>query len=191
MISIDLNEPKEVRNYFSEHKLCRLNCDYLINDVAIERKTFSDFLQSLYNGRLFNQLLKTKSVHEKTILVIESLIDPALLINPKIFYSTTQYITLKLGIPIVFSQSLENTVEVLKMLCSTNDGIFFYRKIKILPKKISITEKMLRCIDGVGPKRARRIIEKYKTIANIIKTENISSEGVNNKLIEKVKRELK
>lgn len=180
-----------MRKYLLEYDLCRLDCDYLFDNIAIERKTFSDFLQSLYDKRLFNQLLKTKSSHERVILIIEGLIDPNFLTNPKIFYSTTQYITLKLGIPIVFSQSLENTAEVIKIAYSSENGIFYYRKIKIFPKAIPVAEKMLQCIEGIGPKKAKIIIKKYGSIANIIASEDCKADRINKKTVQKIQRVLK
>ncbi|MBI2564717.1 hypothetical protein HYV79_01875 [Candidatus Woesearchaeota archaeon] len=190
MILIDFNEPREIIKYFHEHKLCRLNCDYLIEGIAVERKTFSDFLQSVYNKKLFNQLLKTKSQYAKTILVIEGLIDPNLLTNPKLFYSTLQYITLQLGIPVIFSQSLENTAEAIKILNNSDNQIFFYKNLKIFPKRIPVAEKILQCVEGIGPKKAKAIIRKYGNVANIINSEDSCVEGANKKIIKKIKKAL-
>ena len=46
--------------------------DYLVNDVAIERKTVSDFISSMINKRLINQL-ESLQVYKNRLLIIEGL----------------------------------------------------------------------------------------------------------------------
>jgi len=190
MILIDFREPKKVLNYFQNFKVCKLNCDYLIKNIAVERKTFTDLLQSLYQGKLFNQLLRTKNEYEKTILIVEGLIDPNLLTNPKTFYSTLQFITINLNIPIIFSQSLENTAEVIKKLNERKTNFFSVSKMKIIPKKENIQERMLQCIEGIGKKRARVIIKKYGSINKIINLDKYLIKGIDGKIIRKIKNNL-
>jgi len=191
MILIDFREPKQILNYFQNFKVCKLNYDYLIKDIAVERKTFTDFLQSLYQGKLFNQLLRTKKEYEKTILVVEGLIDPNFLTNPKIFYSTLQFITINLNIPVIFSQSLENTAEVIKKLNENKINFFSVSKIKISPKKENVQERMLQCIEGIGKKRARAIIKKYESIEKIINLKNNTIKGIDRKIIKKNQYDIK
>jgi len=54
-------------NYKVEHLEI---ADYLIGDIAIERKTFSDFLSSMINKRLTNQLIEIKK-YPRYFLIIE------------------------------------------------------------------------------------------------------------------------
>src|SRR3989344_9558221 len=48
--------------------------DYLINGVAIERKTVSDFKSSIINKRIFQQLFELKQ-YDKKILIVEGIIE--------------------------------------------------------------------------------------------------------------------
>ncbi|MEN7982423.1 MAG: ERCC4 domain-containing protein [Nanoarchaeota archaeon] len=44
--------------------------DYLVNDIAIERKTISDFYSSMINKRIFNQIEELKQ-YENRLIIIE------------------------------------------------------------------------------------------------------------------------
>ncbi len=187
MIQVDFREPKEILQYFNEFEVCKLNGDYLVNNIAFERKTFTDFLQTLYAGRLFNQLAKTKKEHKNTILIIENLIDPNFLTNPKIFYSTTQYITLNLGVPVVFSQSLQNTAEIITRAGTLKELNFFYFNTKFVPLKINTTERMLQCIPGIGRKRAKYLLNKYESIIKIANLNKKDICRIDRNLVRKIK----
>ena len=51
-----------------EHEQLEIG-DYLIQDTIIERKTFSDFISSILDKRLFNQLREMKK-YEKYFLIL-------------------------------------------------------------------------------------------------------------------------
>ena len=50
----------------------------ITNDVAIERKEGSDYISSISDGRLFEQLIRLKDAYPIPILIIEGLNDKAL-----------------------------------------------------------------------------------------------------------------
>src|SRR3989338_985460 len=46
--------------------------DYLLSEhVAVERKTSADFLQSMTDGRLFEQLARLSNAYDSPLLIIE------------------------------------------------------------------------------------------------------------------------
>jgi len=46
--------------------------DYIINDyVYVERKTVDDFLMSLKDGRLFEQIARLRRAKKRTIIILE------------------------------------------------------------------------------------------------------------------------
>jgi len=75
-ITIDTREKQSlIASYLIEkHQSIKFEkldiADYLIGNTAIERKTFSDFISSMINKRLFQQLNEIKK-YPKHILIIE------------------------------------------------------------------------------------------------------------------------
>ncbi len=59
--------------------------DYIIGDTAIERKTSSDFCQTVFEKRLFIQLLKMKEKYKNAVLVIEGFLEPHMFSHSKFF----------------------------------------------------------------------------------------------------------
>ena len=78
-IIVDSNEPIEIyealKSLLDSVDRRRLEpCDYLIGgEVCIERKTPRDFLNSIYDGRVFDQVRRILEVYERAILLISGL----------------------------------------------------------------------------------------------------------------------
>ena len=110
-ICIDSNEAsarRDVVNYFRlsgfDVDVRRLDvCDYVVSDrCGIERKSASDFLSSLKDGRLFNQARDMAEVYEKPILILEGRMSQALRrsrMRPASIYGALASLTLDQGCP--------------------------------------------------------------------------------------------
>ena len=146
--------------------------DYLINDeIIIERKTKSDFIQSLLDNRLFTQCLKLKKYFTYHLIIIEG--------NP---YTTEQNISRKAikgallsvavawQIPIFYTKDKNDTSKILIQIGEK----YLQEKKPILrqgrkPKKIYKQQLyLLQSIPDVGYTLAIRLLEKFKTIKKII-----------------------
>jgi DNA excision repair protein ERCC-4 len=94
----------------------RLQCgDYLINNsTCVERKTARDFIISIIDGRLFDQIARLKKTDINALLLIEG--DP-FATNIKIDKNAVQgaliSITALWNVPIVFSSSPVETTAIL------------------------------------------------------------------------------
>src|SRR3989338_3795760 len=81
--------------------------DYLLSKrVAVERKTSSDFLSSLTDGRLFKQIEELKSNFRSPLLIIEGngLFNSDRKIHPNAIRGALASIALDYGLPILFTQ---------------------------------------------------------------------------------------
>lgn len=81
MIIVDSNEPIEIVNTLKKYGVSversKLEIsDYVFNDIIIERKDSRDFLQSIYDGRLFNQIKNMVDSEYKPMLVIHGSLPP-------------------------------------------------------------------------------------------------------------------
>ncbi len=148
--------------------------DYLVRDVAIERKTVSDFINSMINRRLISQLEELKQ-YENKLLIIEGIDEQELYnednhlgVNPNSIRGFLLSILLKHKIPIVYTKDSEDTAKFIAVLSR--------RKEKELP--LNITKKSLNkkeqlqfiveSFPGIGPATAKKLLKEFKTIQNII-----------------------
>ncbi|MFH1612731.1 MAG: ERCC4 domain-containing protein, partial [bacterium] len=95
--------------------------DYLIGNIAIERKTVSDFISSIINGRLIKQIEELKQF-EKKLLVIEGISEQELYsednfrINPNAIRGFLLSVVLKHKIPIIYTKDSEDTAKFIDVL---------------------------------------------------------------------------
>src|SRR3989344_2571591 len=92
--------------------------DYIVKDTAIERKTVSDFISSMINRRLFNQLEELQQ-YENRLLIIEGIYEQELYsdsneiggINSNAIRGLLLSILLKYKTPIIFAKNYEDTAK--------------------------------------------------------------------------------
>ena len=156
--------------------------DYIVKDVAIERKTVSDFLSSMLNKRLLNQIEELQQ-YENKLLIIEGIEEQELYsddnkgINSNAIRGFLLSIVLKHKIPIIFTKNSEDTARFISILSRKKS-----KEIPLKVKKKSLNKKeqlqfIIESFPGIGPKTARKLLEKFKTIKNII---NASEEELKN-----------
>lgn len=146
------------------------------SEVAIERKEGSDFVASIMDNRLFEQLLRLKDTYENPILILEGL-------NNDVFentgmkissiYGALSFISYKLGISVIPTRNLEDTAIVIERIAyreQVKDSMpIFSRRA---PKQMSKKERRSFIIEGlvdIGAKKAKTLIEKFKTPYNVFK----------------------
>lgn len=176
--------------------------DYVVNNVAIERKTISDFLSSMKNRRLLNQLEELQQ-YEKKLLILEGLEQQELYndeeyvrfqseaieettfqpqegkskktarlflegIHPNSIRGFLLSITLKHKIPIIFSKNEKDTAMYISVLARRKEK---ETSLNIKKKTLSKRERIqfiLESFPGIGPKAAKKLLQEFKTIKNIL-----------------------
>ena len=87
-------------------------------EIAIERKAVGDFVTSLIDKRLFPQLIDLAKNYRRPILLIEG--DESLYaqrnLNPNVIRSALSSIAVDLRMPILYTSSLEESVELIKTI---------------------------------------------------------------------------
>ena len=97
--------------------------DYLIGGVAIERKTVSDFINSIKNKRLIYQLGELQQYKNK-LLIIEGIDEQELYtdseeiigMHPNAIRGFLLSILLKYKVPIIFTKDYEDTAKFILIL---------------------------------------------------------------------------
>ena len=147
--------------------------DYIINDqIIVERKTAEDFIQSVMNNRLFEQCSKLKKVPGRILILIEG--------NPyktehKIDTRAVKGVILSIltawQIPVIYSQSIDCSVELLMMLGtqSLKDNVYIRTYKGYKPKKIKSQRlRFLQGIPSAGPAIAGRLMDYFGNIKSIV-----------------------
>ena len=145
-------------------------------DVAIERKTGLDFISSIIDGRLFPQLIRLLDIYASPILVLESFNDDILEntgMELSSIYGALAYISYKLGIAIIPSRNLEDTLIIIERI-AYREQIEDVKPVlsRKVPKGMTIEDKRAFMLEGLvdtGPKKSRLLIDKFDTPYQVFK----------------------
>lgn len=146
--------------------------DYLMNNIAIERKTISDFISSIINKRIGRQLEELQQYEDK-LLIIEGIDEQELYpegggMHPNAIRGFLLSIILKQKIPTIFTKDYKDTAKFILILSRKKE-----RDSSLNVNKKSLNKKerlqfILEGFPGIGPKKAKKLLEKFRTIRNII-----------------------
>jgi len=148
--------------------------DYLIGKTIIERKTVNDFISSMINKRLVQQLRQMKK-YKQQLLIIEGIDEQELYkedtkLNPNAIRGFILSIIINYQIPIIFTQDYKDTTKYLIILAKQQlkpkTEITLHHRI---PKKIKEQKQyILEAFPNIGPITAKKLLKKFKTLNNTI-----------------------
>jgi ERCC4-type nuclease len=148
--------------------------DYLVNNIAIERKTVSDFLSSMINKRLASQLNDLQQ-YENKFLLIEGIEEHELYsdenkegVNSNAIRGFLLSIILKHKIPVLFTKNEEDTAKFINVLARKKET---ESSLNVMKKSLDKNEQrqfILEGFPGIGPKTAKKLLDNFGTIKNII-----------------------
>lgn len=148
--------------------------DYIVNDVAIERKTVSDFISSMINKRLVKQLLGMKQ-YKNRLLIVEGIDEQELYSNeipdfgvhPNAVRGFLLSIILEYRTPIIFTKNAEDTARFISVLSKRKKRDL---SLNVSRKNLDKKERMQFIIEGfpgIGPKTAKKLLSHFKTLREI------------------------
>ncbi|MEK6850193.1 MAG: ERCC4 domain-containing protein [Nanoarchaeota archaeon] len=155
--------------------------DYIINDIAIERKTISDLKSSVINKRIFTQMLELKQ-YPLHFLVIEGLNKDEFnsgIIHENALRGFILSAQIDYNIPLIFSENEKETALYLSILAKRKNN----KEISIRAKKISLNKKeqlqyILEGFPNIGPVKAKALIRKFKSLKNIFTASELELEDI-------------
>lgn len=197
MLHANVHEPKEIIAYLQQRAEVKVSNftpgDYVIgNGMAIERKTTNDFIRSLLQKRLLEQLQRLKSCYSTSFLLLETF-DLAYFQNSTMIYGTLLTIMLELNVRVLFTSTKEQSAEVILLLArkqlavgrprGDSEGSGGNRRngersgnnrrndegssVVICRKEVPLERYpplLLEKVPGVGKKRASALLDKFKSL---------------------------
>ena len=149
--------------------------DYVISpDTLVERKTTHDFCMSIIDGRLFSQAYRLARFAENPIIILEGeSFTKNVPVNIGISQIKGALISLAqtFRIPVLRTMNQKDSAWHLKQLASQRKRIgmnkgphYGYTPKKLQTKK----EYVLRMLPGIGPKKAKQLLDEFGSITNIV-----------------------
>ena len=145
--------------------------DYIISErVCIERKTVSDFENSIISGRLFDQITRMKETYKSPILLIEGDQDTFRL-KHKVINGAIAAIFVDYGIQIVFSLNEEMTADIIESIARhEKEGRVRGPSPKGAARAYTqeqFQEYMVGNLPGVGEKISKTLLKHFGNIKNL------------------------
>ncbi|WP_414469987.1 DEAD/DEAH box helicase [Methanobacterium sp. ACI-7] len=169
--------------------------DYQVSDeVAIERKTVSDFIGSIIDKRLYKQARELVENFRKPVIIIEGENLYSSLIHPNAIRGAMASLAVDFGIPIIPTRSEEDTAAMITRI-AIREQIHERTDIQIRTEKKPLTlyEQQLYIVESlpnIGPVTAKKLLEEFgsvKGVVNASESELKKVEGIGNKIAQKIR----
>ena len=119
--------------------------DYIVApETIVERKSVSDLISSVFDGRLFDQCNRLKEHFAHPVILMEGNVEEIeqIVENPLVFYGAISAVAIDFKIPIIPTPNATHSAKMLISMCSRKDSLKgpFLKKIK---KSDDVTRQQL------------------------------------------------
>jgi len=183
---------KELVNMNVTLKMEKLdNADYLLSSrCGVEFKTVSDFVDSIVDGRLLQQLKNLKESFERPLIIIEGIEDIYSMrnVHANAIRGMIATITVSYGIPLVYTKNFQETAALLYIIAKreqeeTGKEFSQHPEKKVFSLK-DMQEYIVSALPGIGTALATPLLKKF---GSVIKVFNATEEEL--KEVEKIGKE--
>lgn len=147
--------------------------DYQVSEeVAIERKTAKDFVDSIVDKRLFKQARQMREEFKKPIMILEGDDLYSGFIGPDAIRGSIASIALDFGISIIPTRNSDDTAAMIKRIAIREqkaDRVDI--QIRTEKKPVNLWEQQLFIVESlpkIGPVSAKKLLSKFGTVKDII-----------------------
>jgi ERCC4-type nuclease len=181
LILAELTETKQIELEIKSLKIA----DYLIGNIAIERKTINDFISSMINKRLLEQLKQLQKYKQKLIILEGNSKEINKLKNPSSIRGFILSISLNYQIPVIMTKDSEETAQYLITLAKQQLKKPVESSLHSRIPKTTKEQKhyVLEAFPNIGPITSKKLIKEFK---NLKKVFNATEEDLSKILKSKV-----
>lgn len=149
----------------------------LSSEIVIERKTFDDFVKSIYDGRLFKQLSRMNEKYSRPILVIQGDRKKLSGIGETAFYGALASVLADFRIPVFFASNEKEVAEIIFHI-ARREQMEKKKEIRIRegrkPATISENQRyVVSGIPGVSGVLADRLLTNSSTVEKLFSTSEL------------------
>ncbi len=162
-----------------EYKMLEV-ADYLVNGLAVERKTMRDFVSSLFDGRLFDQAYRSNASYDNSLLIVEGNVRSRLeeLKNPRWFWGGLASLVLDYDVRCFFTPDQEQTAQLLYTLIGRGKKNGKRQDKERRPPPLIVRRprsgeldrlqvSIVSGLPGVGPKLAEQLLTRFGSIRSV------------------------
>ncbi|WP_458456156.1 DEAD/DEAH box helicase [Methanobrevibacter sp.] len=170
--------------------------DYQVSDeVAIERKTAKDFVDSLIDKRLFKQAKELSEEFKHPIMILEGDDLYNGMVNPNAIRGSMASIAIDFGISIIPTRNAQDTAAMIKRIAvREQNGERTPIQIRTDKKPVSLLEQQLFIVESlpnIGPVNAKNLLQHFGSVANVLnasESELQEVDGIGKKTAENIRK---
>jgi len=159
--------------------------DYILSSrVGVEYKTVEDFIQSIIDGRLLQQIKSLKNNFERPLLIIDGVEDIYSVrnVHANAIRGMLAAITVSYGVPILYTKNFKDTAQLLNIIAKREQEETG-KDFSLHPQKkaMSIKEQqeyIVSSLPGVGSALAKPLLKYFKSVKNVMTAEQKELEKV-------------
>ena len=170
--------------------------DYQVSDdVAIERKTAKDFVDSIMDKRLFKQATELREEFKNPLIILEGDDFYNGFINPNAVRGSIASIALDFGISIIPTRNAQDTAAMIKRIAIREQtGEKPHIQTRTDKKPVNMWEQQLFIVESlpnIGPVNAKKLLEHFGTVSKIVnasENELMEVEGIGKKTAKNIRK---
>jgi len=177
-IVMDVHEPREIREaltrYGAKVQIRPLPVgDYHVGDsVGIERKTVSDFMSSMYSGRLGSQISSMAKCYDNPLLLVEGRPElQRIRFNIKSYYGYMCSLLLSKVISVIQTPNAQTSALVIHLIARrtsrprrTPRGV----RTRVVKSDDEAIANILSSFPGIGPVLSLRLLRRFGSIRDLL-----------------------
>ena len=172
--------------------------DYQVSDeVAIERKTTKDFVESIMDKRLFKQARELSEEFKRPVIILEGDDLYNGVIHPNAVRGSIAALALDFRISIIPTRNAQDTAYMIKRIAIREQkGEKIPIQIRTDKKPVSLMEQQLFIVESlpnIGPVNAKNLLSHFGSVSNVFnasESELQEVDGIGKKTAENIRKVL-
>ncbi len=170
--------------------------DYIVSeDIAVERKSASDFIQSIIDGRLFDQVKRLKEAYKRPAIIIEGQLYGIRNVHPNAIRGAIAAVTVDWEVPILFARDPKETASYIYLMAKREQE---ERKKEVAvrseKKTLTLADRQRLIVEGlpnVSATLAKRLLKHFGNVERVFtatEEELMEVEGIGEKKAREIRR---
>lgn len=166
--------PEALRGLGAEVEVGNLETgDYIARyDIAIERKTATDFVNSIFDMRLTNQVAKMRLSFKTVIFLVEGdIYGTRSKIKPEALDGAISYLIVVMGCTVLYYNKVGRAAGLIYRLAKqAQEGLGYevaFRKGKVAPGKAQALFT-IEGLTGAGPVTSKKLLNQFRSVFKVI-----------------------